>query len=196
MGAPCDGVTRSASNLRWPYKCFMIYLPHEQQWYVPWHFMTFFEVVVQASTGPEKTQNPQPQYGSTPPHECSWLRNRTVTLSSSRFGLWRQTLTLFYSLHRIPRWLLWTWDQLRLLPPWPPVLTGAVPGGVSLHFGLWAWSHGGIGTPPVRRPKVHGHDLSCRNSQPRPKLTQFPSAGAGGSVRRWAQPPLFPGQQF
>lgn len=100
------------------------------------------------------------------------------------------------SLRRIPRRLLRTWEQLRLLPPRTSILSGSVSGRVALHPGLRPGSHRGIGPPPLGRPKVHGHDLPRRDAQPRPGFTGLAAARPRGRLRGRPQSSLLLGQQL
>lgn len=103
---------------------------------------------------------------------------------------------LSLSLRRIPRRLLRTWEQLRLLPPRTSILSGSVSGRVALHPGLRPRGHRGVGPPPLGRPKVHGHDLPRRDAQPRPGLTGLAAARPRGSLRGRTQSSLLLGQQL
>lgn len=105
----------------------------------------------------------------------------------------------FFFLHRIPRWLLRPCGQLRFLPSRTSFLTGTVSRWVPLPPRLRFRSPGGrpgLCSPPLRRPKVHGHDLPRRHPQSRARHDRTsPSQSTGGGwLCRGSESTLPPGQ--
>lgn len=105
----------------------------------------------------------------------------------------------FFFLHRISRWLLRPSGQLRFLSSRTPFLIGTVSRWVPLPPRLRFRSPGGrprLCSPPLRRPKVHGHDLPRRHPQSwaRHDWTSPSQSTGGGWLCRGSESTLPPGQ--
>lgn len=126
------------------------------------------------------------------------VKQKFNRISKEAFTNWAVFLSSLLS--RIPGWLLRSGCQLWFLPTWTPVLTSTVSSRVPLPLKHRCWSPGGrpaLCSSPLRRPKVHGHDLPRRHPQPRARHDwPSPSQSTGWRrFRRRSKSTLHPHQQ-